>query len=280
MIGTLNSDLWTRLSAVETCDLDQNEAPDLKGLFIDWVPKSGNEQTFIRQAALVEHYVKTGIPVVIFDRHLAIENKEYNWLKKFNVTFFEPCVNHRSGFEWCPQWIKPLEPDTISRDERSIDLAYEGDLTGKIKWFEKYYMTYASMFPKIKAVFNSDMVDFKVDEYKNHNLIQVKEIDFRDVTATVVIGSYKDYSIGHIWDNLFDIMSQGCVPLLPIEHRFFIGLFDHLVVRDERDMDYFISGTAKIRGVIIEEIYETALKRFPEFSIDFMMERLIRCLKI
>ncbi len=280
MIGTLNSDLWTKLSPVETCDLDQDEAPDLKGLFIDWIPKSENEQTFIRQAALVEHYVKTGIPVVIFDRYLAIENKEYNWLKKFNVTFFEPCVNNRSGFEWCPQWINPLEPDTISKDERSIGLAYEGDLDGKLKWFEKYYVTYAEMFPNCKTVYNSSLVDFKVDEYKNHNLIQVKEIDFRDVSATVVIGSYKDYSIGHIWNNLFDIMSQGCVPLLPIEHRFFIGLFDHLVVRDERDMDYFIDGTVKLRGVIIEEIYESALKRYPEFSIEYMINRLIKCLRI
>jgi len=288
MIGILNSDLGTELSRIlEICDLNQTEQqltdpPRIKGLFIDWIPKARDERAFIQQAALVEYYVKAGIPVVIFDRYTAIDNKEHNWLKKFNVTFFEPCINHRTGFEWCPQWVRPIKLEETPND-REIDLAYEGPLYSEIKSFEKYYLTYASLFPKCKVVYKTDtqIPDFKEEKWREHNLINTKEIDFKQIDFTVVIGNQTDYKTGRIWLNLFDIMSQGCIPLLPIEHRFYIGLFDHLVVRDERDMDYFIMHTTRmIRTTIIEEIFDNAIKRYPEFSSEYVIDRLIKCLRI
>jgi hypothetical protein len=265
-------------------------SPSLGGLFVDWLPKNLGEKRFLKQAAILQEYVKIGIPVVLFDRHTSIDQKQYRWLSKFNVTFFEPRINFRTGFEWCPQWTTPL-PDkwwTGQKDTREIGLAYEGPLSTQIKSFEKYYQTYAQMFPGVTTAFTcTDLKDWKghsqiikLNEFKEHNLDQSDKIDFNQVDIIILIGSIKDYASGCLPDNLFSMMKMGVIPLLPIEHRFFGTMFDNLIIRDERDLDYAIKTFPRIREVIIEEIFENIFDRFPEFKIEYMVERLKQCLMI
>jgi hypothetical protein len=303
MLGLLNTkgellDALASMKEIQICDFDNQpfnleECPDIMGLFIDWVPKDVNEKHFIKQATILQEYVKRGIPVVLFDRHTAITQKEYKWLSNYNVTFMEPRVRFRHGFEWCPQWTGPL-PDrfwtgTKEEEPRSIKLAYRGPLATQIKSFEKYYKNYAAIYPGSTTVYRCTDLDMwkghsqknKLKEWQEHNLVPQntlkKPFEFKDVDTTILIASYKDYASGYLPDNLFSMMKSGVIPLLPIEHRFFGAMFDHLVVKDEGDIHHAICCMPKVRGVIIEEIFDNI---YPEFKLDYMIERLMQCLTI
>ena len=100
MLGTFNicKDLKKNLDR-ELLELDSvDDLPEVSGLFIDWITKE--HSMFPKQAVIIEHYVKAGIPIIIYDRWLALEKQEFNWLKKFNVSFFEPAIVNRTGFEY------------------------------------------------------------------------------------------------------------------------------------------------------------------------------------
>ena len=139
MLGVFNirRDLWNGLSRTRDLIVVDDSFQNVSGLFMDWVPKTNPE--FPKQAVIVEHYVKAGIPIILYDRFLSIDKKEYNWLKKFNVSFWEPAVNNRVGFEYIPQWTTGVHNDAfVDRESRPIDLAFQGDLSGKIASFENW----------------------------------------------------------------------------------------------------------------------------------------------
>ena len=298
MIGILNTrgDMRDALAShFEICNLDGQpfdleNCPELGGLFIDWLPNL-DEKLFLKQVTILQEYVKKGIPVVLFDRHSMIDQQQYRWLSKFNVTFMEPRVRFRTGFEWCPQWVTPLPDDwwTGNKEERKIKLAYKGSLAAKIKSFEKYYKTYAQIFPTKTTVYKCTDLDLwkgagqenKKREWQESNLVPQNTLEpgfnFADVDMTIVIGSYKDYASGYLPDNLFDIMKMGVIPLLPSEHRFFWSMFDGLIVKDEKDIDYAISFMPKVREVIIQEIFDNL---YPEFKLEYAVEKIKQCLMI
>ncbi len=115
MLGLLNvkNDLKQNLSKhfdVYILDKTQpDDLPDLDNLFIDWISNQ-DEFEFAHQAVIIENYIKKGIPTIVFDRYLVLSYKEFSWLNKFNITFLEPAINHRVGFEYFPFWTEPLKP--------------------------------------------------------------------------------------------------------------------------------------------------------------------------
>lgn len=280
MLGLLNtkSDLNQNLSKhFDVCVLDNvqvdKDLPDLNGLFIDWISDQ-DEFEFAHQAVIIENFIKKGIPTVLFDRHLTLSYKEFSWLNKFNITFLEPAINNRIGFEYFPFWTEPLKPFNylIEDEPRKIDLAYQGDLFDKIESFERYYKEYARLYPKRKVVFQTkpDTLAHKIDEWSNHNLIQ-SEVDFKDVGFSIIIGSKKEYKIGYIPENLFEIMKNGCIPIFPRKHRFFGTTFDMISFDD---LDYIITNWDKIRKVLIEDMFKNMLEVWPEMNISTAVERL------
>jgi hypothetical protein len=276
MIGLFNvrPDIQAKLEdSVEVTD-----ATELSGLFIDWLPKHHGQ--FPKQAAMVEEHVKRGIPAVVYDRYMVLTNHEYNWLSKFNVTFFEPAINYRPGFEYFPQWMDIKTPlKNKWEHKRDIDLAYDGLIDNKVSSFEKYYKTYASLFPDKKVAYGQNNVaKIKVDEWTNHNLHQMRMV-FTNIGFTILIGTHQEYSIGYLREDLYDIMMSGCIPLCPREHRFFGSMFKNLVVDDERDVDYLVSSMGKVKEVVIEEVFENILNYYPEFHIDYAVEKLKECLQ-
>ncbi len=295
MIGVLNikRDLLDKLNPqFKICNFDDqifnpDHSPSLGGLFVDWLPQWMDEKHFFRQAAILEQYVKNGIPVVLFDRYSTIDQKQYRWLSKFNVTFLEPCIVCREGFEWQPIWTEMPAKIPDDKFKREINLAYEGSLQNQLKSFEKYYKTYSQLFPDTEVVFNCTDLDRwkgpaqldKLKDFENSNLVK-SEFDFGFVELTILIGLYKDYSKGRLPNNLFNIMNKGCVPVLPIEHRFYATVWDQLIIRDIKDVTYALAAWRKVKGVIIEEIYFNLLNRFPEFKINYIIDKIKRCLMI
>lgn len=287
MLGLLHtkSDLEKNLSKYfDVCVLDKHHVvgsnyiedkkfPDLDGLFIDWI-SNRNEFEFAHQAVIIENYIKKGIPTILFDRYLSLTHKEYNWLRKFNITFLEPAVCHRAGFEYFPFWTEPLQPfNYLAEDKsRNINLAYKGDLSNRIESFEKYYKEYARLYPEKKVAVETipETLAHKIDEWTNYNLL-FQNINFNDAYFTMLIGSRKEYQIGYLREDVFDIMRAGCIPILPIEHRWYSSAFDVILFDD---LDYILSGWIKIRKVIIEEKFAEIMRVFPEMAISTAVERL------
>lgn len=281
MIGLLNirDDLRNGLSQhLDMGTLDevlQGEFPEVDGIFVDWVTKD-SEDDFVKQAVLVEHYVKKGVPTVIFDRHLALTRKEYTWLGKFNTTFLEPAICNRAEFEYFPQWVSPLKGNWYQEHDRKIDLGYSGILDDRTASFEKYYKVYAQVFPEKKVLISSqlDSLKAKIKDYQNHNLEFSNKLDYFDVSFMILIGSFSEYNMGFLRSDLFDIMRKGVIPLCPIEHRHFGSMFRSLVVEDERDVDYLVSCGGRVREIIIEEVFENTMKYYPEFDIKYAVDKI------
>lgn len=282
MIGVFNiqKNLKVQLEKdYKLCDLSIKTEEKISSIFIDWVPQSNKK--FVHQAQIIEDYVRNKIPTVIFDRFLSMTYKEYIWLKRFNVFFFEPALNNRIGFTYIPQWTVPIKDfwDSVYRenDDRSIDLFYEGNLDNKIKSFEKYYKDYASLYPDKIVGYKGE---FK-KTYEDYNIKSFENIHLSDVKYTILLGSPTEYRIGYLPDNFFTYMQHGILPLLPAEHRFFHGMFKNIVVESEKDVSFIIDSMSNgVRYVLIESIYENINKYYSEFKINHVIDKTKHYLKL
>lgn len=282
MIGLYNTkcDLRKKLEKdFDVAGLDKLEPdqgfPKIEGLFIDWKTNS-NELEFAHQAVVIENYLKKGIPTIIFDRYLAINFKEYSWLKKFNITFFEPAINNRAGFEFLPYWTKPFEDKDFPTKDRKFDIVYEGNLDDRILSFEKYILEYVKLYPqrKVSVLTNPQRLQHKINEWSNYNIDINKELNYIESNFTILLGSKKEYQMGYLREDLFDIMDNHCIPILPIEHRFYGSAFKNFIVDEIRDLWYIIELYPKYRKLMIEELKTKLLKMYPEFNINTTIEKI------
>ena len=229
MIGaiTFRENIVNKLSEslpiINVFDLVDRKFPKLEGLFIDWVDQSILPDEYAMQAAIVEKYVRTKIPIVVFDGELAMTKREYDWLKKFKVYFYEPAFQNRREFGFMPHWLDGIKVDFEREEERPFALAYSTiNLEDKLKSFEKYYRKYARLFPDKKVLYQSEILDkVKHKQYENDNMINQAIIDWEEVDFTILIDSKRNYDIGYLNPWTFYIMENGCVPILPLEHKFY-----------------------------------------------------------
>lgn len=268
------------LPVINVFDLVDRKFPKLDGLFIDWVDQSMLPDEYAIQAAVVEKYVKTKIPVVLFDGDLSMTKKEYDWLKKFRVFFFEPAIQNRREFGYMPHWLDEIEIDFLREGERPFALAYSTvSLEDKMKSFEKYFTKYAQLFPDKKVLYQSEKLDkIKIKQYENDNMINQAVIDWGEVDFTVLVDSKRNYDIGYLNPWVFYIMHNGCVPLLPLEHRFFGNMFHKLTVDNINDLDFMVRGFGKIKWTLINDIYHNVKTLYPEFLIENVAEVIKNCL--
>lgn len=250
------------------------------GILIDWVGKKFMNQ-WVKQTTLVEYYIKKKIPIVIYDRYFSISKKECDFLKKYNVFFFEPAINNRSEFSYLPQWTNIPKFKLISEKKRKIDLGFCcKDLNNKIKDFEKYYLQFSKIYPNKKVIYSADNINkHKVIEYKEFNLNKVKEISFKNISFTLLIDNQKNYNIGYLNENIFKYMDNNCLPLLPIEHKYFNNMFSNLIVKDISELNYYINSFEKVKDVLIHDIYDNVKKYYPEFIITNTVEKIKNCFK-
>ena len=268
------------LPIIKVFDIMDKKFPKLDGLFIDWVDQSILPDEYAVQAAIIEKYVRTKIPVVVFDGELAMTKREYDWLKKFKVFFFEPALQNRREFGYLPHWLDKLNIDMEREEERPFALAYSTiNLEDKLKSFEKYYRKYAQLFPDKKVLYQAEKLDkVKYQQYENDNMVNQAIIDWEEVDFTILIDSKKNYDIGYLNPWIFYIMENGCVPLLPLEHKFFGNMFHKLTVESIEDVDWIVRGFCKIKWTLLEEIYDRVSRLYPEFLIDNVAEVIKNCL--
>lgn len=284
MIGLCNVDnkMSTKLSKFfNVKELNNKDIFDnLDGILFDWTNKIKPEK-WTKQATLMDIYTKKKIPIVLFDRYLSVSKKEYNWLKKFRVFFFEPAINNRRGFDYLPQWIVKPNFKYYSKDKekRKYDIAYKcNNLNNNLKNFEKYYLEYAKLYPDKKIVYSTHKINrHKQKQYKEFELTRLFDFDYSQSAFTILIDTQKNYNIGYLNENVFEAMSKNCLPLLPIEHKYFNALFSELIITIWGDLNYYVDMLSKYNDVIIEEIYNRIEKYYPEFMIDNAVEVIKNC---
>jgi len=286
MIGVISfrenivNKLRESLPVINVYDLMDRGMPKLDGLFIDWVDQSIMPDEYAMQAAIIENYIRTKIPVVIFDGELAMTKREYDWLKKFKVFFFEPALQNRREFGYLPHWLDEIKTDFDREEERPFALAYSTvNLEDKLKSFEKYYRKYAQLFPDKKVLYKAEKLDkVKYQQYERDNMVNQAMIDWAEVDFTILIDSKRNYEIGYLDPWIICIMEDGCVPLLPLEHRFFGNMFHKLTVDNIEDVDYIVRSFAKIKWTLLDDIYHNIKTLYPEFLIENVAEVIKNCL--
>jgi hypothetical protein len=276
MIGLLNVDitLTDELSkSVKTINVNESLDDNVKALFIDWLPTTDdnkeNAQKLIKQVGIIKHYIKKKIPIMLFDRYRGLTNTEIDWFKKNNVKFFEPCIHLRPGFQYLPYWIKIKTFDDLILDnhEREITLLYKGNLTkDKIETFREYYVDTAKENPSYRICYHSG---YKIDpdvELYYKSLISPTKQDYINSKFTILIGTQNDYRDGYLDSHFFDALNNGCIPLLPIEHRYYGSLKSLIVypkiIRWYTEIDY-----KNVYLGYINDVYREIERFYPEMNI-------------
>lgn len=287
MIGILSNRLATRfldrlgLSYKFIDESDFQNKTDFDGLFIDWVSKiPDNEVAWMKQATLLQGYIKDNIPIVIFDREYSLKEKEVNWCKKFNTYLFEPYLNSgRSGFTYMPEWMDELEI-LFDDEDRKFDVVYSHhNLEYQLKGFEKWIQSYAMLFHDKKVAYGAyKLSSFKREQFKKDGIIRRNHYPlFSEGKITIALDTENSYNMGYMDPMHLYSMKYGCLPLLPTEHRYFHGMFKGLVISNMNDMDYFVSSMSMVKDVLIEEIFDRIKNEWNEFTSDHSLDMIKRC---
>lgn len=272
MIGLLNADvdlvLMLKNTRRDTLDINIGIGipSNLKGLYIDWLqkPEKGKSKEYVYQAAILDRYIKKKIPIVIFDRYMCITDGEYKWLSKYNVTLYEPALNNRVGFNYMPFPIDidKYESQMLEIEEptpRSIDIGLKGDVT-KSSSFNKYIVDYIKKQPDKNVVYNDE------------------NLDWDDVKWTVAIDSSHNYQIGHLDHNIIESVKHGCSVIIPKEHKYYIGLFNHIYT-PLSFLHYFVanySDTMRLYDNIAR--LDNMRKIYPEFDMKNVADTILEIL--
>ena len=83
-----------------------------------------------------------------------------------------------------------------------------------------------------------------------------------------MIDNQKNYEIGYLDPYIFESINCGCLPLLPLEHKFFGNLFNKLVVSYAGDVNFIVESFEKVSYLIVDDIIDSIKKLYPEFIVE------------
>ncbi len=250
---------------------------DVECIVMGWTPTNKKEyaSTLLKQTELLEKYIKT-VPIVIFDEYMKITTDEYNWLKKFKTFLFQPTLSHRNGFNYLPNWtnIKKIDDIELNEYERHIHLGFIGDLIDKTKQFDKYFVSTKLLNGDLNIHYKSsiNIPDEYYTEYKRLNITH-KNMLYKDVQYTVILGNKNDYTLGCLHSNYFTAIENNCIPFIPNEHRYYNAL--PFVTNDTNNwFDFYKNMYDKTYVGLLLEIYENIKKYYPEMDVKYTAEKI------
>lgn len=215
-----------------------------------------------------ESNVKNKKRFIIFDRNLSINVNDANVLRKQNVILTEPALNfRRKYFHYVPFWIKikDIGELELNRSKRPYDLIYKGNIQEKTQSFNEYYMAYAKAYPK--TVYT--------DTYNNHGIIKQEKLEYCDSKVTIVIGTPLDYEIGYLDYSFFTALDCNCIPLVPMEHKYFSLLSPYKIDDKLFDINYIIEHYENSYIGYILDIYRTIDKYYPEMKVENVVKQVM-----
>lgn len=277
MIGVFNTDAELAKELGRTVDITKTYNA-VSSIFIDWIPtKKGTSQeraaALLQQANIIEEGTKAKIPIAIFDRYQALTNDEYKWLKKYNITFFEPSVRTRDGFKYLSFWTKIHTKETIPLDDhiRPIHLGYIGPIADRIKSFDTYYVKAKQLNNDLTVAYHTNkIIEEKASEYTSFDLKPV-DFTFKDVQYTIIIGTANDYRNGYLDPYFFKALNDGCIPFITKEHRYFNSLAN--VISNRNIIDFYFSYEKIYIGLLLD-VYDSIVRYYPEMKINYVVETI------
>jgi len=262
LICELNKDPVMKVKELAS---DSNEECD--AIFLNWIKtehdkKNSNKgKLILKQTELVEEFTRTKKPIIIFDSQASMTEKEYSWLKKFNVVFFEPYLNHRRGFRYLPFWLKIKTLNGIQFcNWKRTPLGYKGSISDRIQAFDKYYVS--EMYGGLEVNYDADIrhennyVDFSVKK---------KPIEFCDLKATILINTFNQNMCGYLHSDFVKALENNCIPLIPIENRYY-NAFESIVENDF-SVWYNVKSYDLCYVGIIHQIYVDIKNYYPEMDV-------------
>ena len=94
----------------------------------------------------------------------------------------------------------------------------------------------------------------------------------------MLIGNAFDYHSGHL-NNISEMLDNYCIPLLPVEHRFYHSLFQDFLVKDISDIKYLIDGYDNLSFGMLKGFYQNIVKFLPEMNITYLEYIISKALK-
>jgi hypothetical protein len=259
--------------------LSDTDFSDCDAVYIEYIPYNpSNPKPFALQTEVLKFYLKKKTRVIIFDKFLAIRPDEARWLKKYNVSLFEPAVNYRPDFHYFPHYCPKIHSiDTLKLNKvepRPLTIGFKGIIFDKLGSFEKYLVEFGKNYPTSSTKYSdySNISKEKVDEYTNLNVVFDKNIKYSDMKCTVLLGSTRDYSIGYLNPDIFTILENNVIILLPEEHRYYHALFSDTIIRNLSDMIFVTSSYDYVYLGYIAHIYDRIDKFYPEFKMEYAAE--------
>lgn len=267
---------------------------DTSSVFVDEIKKSCNVTTNLDKADVVFtewvpkttiNYIKSNLQkkktFIVFDKFLMIEPDDANWLRKQSVILTEPALNfRRKYFFYIPFWVKFKNIDDINLNEgtRPYDLAYKGDMQGKIQSFKDYYVAYARKYPKTVFYENKNISKNDNEKYNTYGLVGKDVINYKDVKVTMIIGSALDYEIGYLDYHFFEALNDNCIPFIVNEHKYF-SLLSPYTLRINNDpsddINYLVAGYDNSYIGYSLGIYEVIKKYYPEMLVENVISQIL-----
>lgn len=289
-IGCINAektlvDELAKISEVEP--IGEGGKLEFDTMFIDWIPLSRknpeNTPKLLHQAQIVEKYITKKIPTVIFDRHLGISSKEYNWLRKFNVSFCEPALDYRRNFIYLPFWtiLKRLNDIPLNISDRKYSLVYKGSISDKTRSFEKYFLEYSKVYPDDNICYWGSVDKDKEKEYIE-NGIHRRDFSFSDAKFTIIIGTSRDYKVGYLDSCIMDALNNNCVPIIPNDHRYY-SAFPLIIPILEKccipEIKTFVDMYENTYVGLIKDTFTAIEKLYPEMLVQNAAEMIVELLR-
>lgn len=253
----------------EIIDITDDSFPDIDFLFVDWITQYNKEKENIKklllQTSLIEYYLKN-TRIILFDRYIDISEKEFNFMKKYDVCFLEPMIHYRKGFDFMPFWckVKGMKDLDLFEKERNIDIAHKGKIFPES--FQHNYISLSSLGFNVK--YWSRVGKEEEEKYLLDNA-EKQRFSWDDVKCSVIIGNETLYKHGYLHSDMFDMIDNGCMPLLPEKNRWFTLLFKDVIIRNIQDIQYFIDKHKIISYGVCLDIYNRINKYFPEMKVNY-----------
>lgn len=273
-----NIDRKLRVELSQLCEIvGVDDRPS--GAFIQWVTPDVDD-LFSKQTKLIEKCVKLKIPMIVFDKQDNLSPDEVSYLLSNGAFLWEPAVTGRNFFSFQPNWgtfytdFKDL--DLIDATKKNVHLTNCSSLVRKFPSFEKYYVPVHEIGEFNVMYSNSDGNDAIYQKVEKLHIPILNTCNYRDIRATILLGSERDYETGYLDPNLFRMLESGILPLLPEEHRWYHGVFADLVVSGEDDIDYLLRTYDKIAFGSIYDIYCNLDAYLPEANVKNVAKRIVK----
>lgn len=274
-----NIDRNLRVELSQLCEIvDVKDNP--KGAFIEWATEFQGE-VFTKQTKLIEQCVKKKIPMIIFDRHQKISPEEVSFLIGEGAFLWEPAVRDRNLFAYQPVWGRIItEPNQVEWDfeeNRRFDLANVSTIRHKIPSFEKYYVPVheiGGFTVGCHGIGFSQNLAYKMQSYEMP-IYSADDGFMKNIKTTVLIGSEQHYETGFLDVNIFELLENGVIPLLPQEHRWYHAIFGDLVVYGEDNIEYLLKTYDNIGFGCVFEVYENLNNYLPESNVKNVAKRIV-----